>query len=268
MRSLLLVSAAALSLGGSMAVACSETGTTHVDEMYPSADVLPENLLRLYFYFSAPMADADIISHVSLTRSDGTPVEGAFLSNRFDLWSADRTRLTLLFDPGRVKTGLKPHDALGRALVNGESYVLSLGVGAIDAAGCPLAEEFSRGFVAGPSDVEVPDLSAWLLSGPIVGTTQPLRVSLGSVHDHLSMAFRIRVQLGGKPLAGRIALADNETVWMFTPKAPWTAAPYEVSVGEQLEDLAGNRPGELFDQPLNVEMPPPKLSLSFVPSPG
>ncbi|MEO0931908.1 MAG: hypothetical protein AAFY14_14880, partial [Pseudomonadota bacterium] len=88
------------------AAACTGPATTVVDEIYPSGDVVPENLLRMYLYFSGPMAEADILPHIRLRHEDATAVDGVFLSNRFDLWSPDRTRLTLLLDPGRVKTGL------------------------------------------------------------------------------------------------------------------------------------------------------------------
>lgn len=263
MRRFVLAGAATLSLFGASAAAC--TGATQVDEIYPSGDAVPENLLRMYLYFTAPMGDGDIVPLITLRNADGSLVEDAFLSNRFDLWSPDRTRLTLLFDPGRVKTGLEAHDRLGRALVAGESYVLTVGDAAIDAEGCSLAATFSHSFVAGPSDVEVPDPYDWNLNQPMAGTTEPLRVSLGSPHDHLSMAFRIQVRHGGKILPGGVSLEGDESVWVFTPRDPWSAARYELSVKKELEDLAGNRPGELFDQPIGMEIGEPELSLWFRP---
>lgn len=261
----LIASLAALCLGGQTALACVGPGTTQVDELYPSANVLPENLLRLYLYFTGPMADADILPYIALHHEDGTLVEGVFLSNRFDLWSPDRTRLTVLLDPGRVKTGLYAHDALGRALVPGERYVLHVGTGAQDAAGCDLANAFSHGFSVGPTDKEPPDPSNWTLDVPKTGSTDPLRISLGSSHDHLSMAFRIRVKQGGQILPGRVGLESSETEWTFTPRAPWTSRSYELSIGEELEDLAGNRPGQLFDQPVGLELPQPDLQIWFEP---
>lgn len=263
MRRGLIFGAVALSLGGGSVAACTGPGTTVVEEIFPSGDVLPENTLRMYLYFSGPMADADIIPNISLRRADGHLVEGAFLNNRFDLWSPDRTRLTVLFDPGRVKTGLRAHEALGRALVEGEDYVLTLDAAALDATGCQLAAAFSHGFSAGPSDVEVPAPGSWVLNSPVVGSTEPLRVSMGSAHDHLSMAFRIRLRLGGEALAGRVAFDDDESVWVFAPRAPWQAATYELSVEPELEDLAGNRPGELFDQPIGSDVISPQLSVWF-----
>ncbi|MEL7026957.1 MAG: hypothetical protein AAGO57_06985, partial [Pseudomonadota bacterium] len=114
---------AALLSGGNVAAACDGPGQTRIDAIYPSGSTFPENILRVYFYFSGPMAEAEILDNITLSRADGTPVDAAFLSNRFDLWSPDRTRLTLLFDPARVKTGLEANTELGRALEEGEAYV-------------------------------------------------------------------------------------------------------------------------------------------------
>ena len=266
MRRILLAGVAALSLGGHGAVACTGGVGTRVDAIYPSGNAVPENMLRFYLYFTGPMAEEDILPRVALRKGDGSEVEGAFLSNRFELWSPDRTRLTLLFDPGRVKTGLDAHDALGRALVSGESYQLTVDPGARDAAGCPLAEGFSHRFVASESDVAPPDPETWTIEAPKPETTEPLRVSLGSPHDHLSMAYKIRVLRHGEVVPGRLDLQAAETVWVFTPKEPWAASGYSIEVGEELEDLAGNRPGQLFDQPIGALKTVPKLAIHFSPS--
>ncbi|WP_421726100.1 hypothetical protein [Bauldia sp.] len=265
---ILVAGVAALGLGGYSAAACTGLGATQIDEIYPSGDVVPENLIRFYLYFTAPMSGADVLPSVTLSRSDGSLVNDAFLSNRFELWSPDRTRLTLLFDPGRVKTGLEAHDALGRALIAGQRYVLTIDTRARDAEGCDLAAAFSHSFVAGPSDAEPPDPGNWAVRVPKAGTTEPLRITLGSPHDHLSMAFRIQVRHDGETLPGRVELQADETIWEFTPRNQWAAERHEISIDERLEDLAGNRPGQLFDQPIDLALPRPELRLWFLPGAG
>ncbi|MEM9319016.1 MAG: hypothetical protein AAGA70_08400 [Pseudomonadota bacterium] len=261
----ILASVAALYLGGHPAAACSVAALTQVDAIYPSGRAIPENILRLYLYFTAPMGEADILPHISLVRADGLVIDDAFLENRFDLWSPDRTRLTLLFDPARVKTGLEAHEALGRALIAGESYELRVDTGAADAQGCPLAAPFSHSYVAVASDVEPPDPRDWAFDTPQADTIEPLRIVLGSSHDHASMAFRIQVWRDGERLPGRVELGTDETAWIFTPRRAWATERHEIRIEEELEDLAGNRPGQLFDQPVGVELPMPQLSLSFLP---
>ena len=253
-------------VGAFSAAACTGPSATLVDEIYPSGADVPENLLRFYIYFTGPMSEDEILPSLSLTRSDGSEVQGAFLSNRFELWSPDRTRLTLLLDPGRVKTGLAANAAFGRALRAGEDYRLTIARTAKDALGCTLANGFSHDFAAVRSDVEPPDPGLWAIDVPRVDTRDPLRLDLGSPHDHLSMAFRIQVLHEGTVIPGHIRLAPSEAVWLFTPRNPWANEAYSIAIGQELEDLAGNRPGKLFDHPLGLDLAPPVLRLEFTPA--
>ena len=100
-------------------VPAKETKPTEVEEIYPSSDKVPENLLRFYVQFSAPMRQGDIYKHLQILKEDGTPVVLPFLEIEQELWSRDSTRLTLLLDPGRIKRGLKPRvtDKYGRPLI-------------------------------------------------------------------------------------------------------------------------------------------------------
>ena len=90
--------------GATTAVAtCPAPEAGRVD-VYPTAQVLPENLLRFYVYYPRAMAPSVGLSDILLLDADGTPMDGVFLPTREDLWSQDRRRLTVLMDPGRVNT--------------------------------------------------------------------------------------------------------------------------------------------------------------------
>ncbi|MEM1288357.1 MAG: hypothetical protein AAGH60_08400 [Pseudomonadota bacterium] len=260
---------AAVFLSGPVAHACNGPGSTVIDAIYPSGDEVPENLLRFYLYFSAPMAAEDVLSSVRLRDSDGQNVEGVFLSNRFDLWSPDRTRLTLLLDPGRVKTGLDAHNELGRALIAGEHYELTIDTGLIDYDQCNLAEDYVHRFEATLEDTSAPDPAQWQIETPASGSRDPVSIDLGTPHDHLSMAFRVRVRdTNGDTVRGQVRLTDHEAGWQFKPEAPWDVQRYTISIGEEFEDLAGNRPGRTFDQPVGQRLPQPSLVRSFQPKSG
>ena len=221
-------------------------------EIYPTATELPENLLRIYIYFPRPMATTEGMQHVRLVDAAGDLVDQAFLSNREDLWSPDRRRLTLLLDPGRVKTGLDAHEELGRALVPGQVFAFEVSGDALDAEGCALGVNTRHAFTVTAADTEPPDPSQWVLSLPRAGSMQPIVVELNSAHDHLSLAYRLRVRdADGQIVPGAVALGAAEASWAFTPNAAWAAAPYTLTIDETLEDLAGNRPGLLFDRPLD-----------------
>ncbi len=249
---LFLIAGLAAALAAGPTSACKEAQTT-VSDVYPSGTALPENLLRFYIYFSGPMGQDDILPAIDLLDDKGRVVEGAFLPNRYDLWSADRTRLTLLLDPGRVKTGLQANLALGRALVSGETYHLQVLDTARDARGCKLATSHRVTFEAAEADLSSPSPSQWELTMPKVGTRAPLKVMFDGPVDHLSLAYRLRViTLDGAPVPGRIDLDLGEAGWLFTPRTPWRNMAYRLTIDPKLEDLAGNRPGVLFDQPIGT----------------
>lgn len=42
-------------------------------------------------------------------------------------------------------------------------------------------------------------------------------------------------------------MSKQETRWQLTPEKRWTAGGYQLVVDTTLEDLAGNRVGELFE---------------------
>ena len=52
---------------------------------------------------------------------------------------------------------------------------------------------------------------------------------------------------GGKTLEGMVSLDDDDTRWTWRPQSPWQAGDYQLVVGTDLEDLAGNSIGRPFE---------------------
>lgn len=264
-RSLLIAIAIVLGIFGNVSACVQATAPGNV-ELYPSAGQLPENLLRLYLYFPRRMGPYVSSSDLKLFDGNGDEVAEALLPTRYELWSPDRSRLTVLLNPGRVKTGLSAHEALGRALVAGQRYTLVVPGALADARGCRLGEDIKFTFSAGPPDLERPSPANWIVGTPQVATTNPLSVDLLSMHDHLSMAYRLRViRADGEVVAGKIDVLANEQIWQFTPTEPWAEAAYSITIDDRLEDVAGNRPGMLFDQPTDAPEVDWIRELAFVP---
>ena len=236
----------------------------HVVAIYPSGPTAPQNLLRLYLQFSAPMSPA---SHGVLTLLDGRgqALKEPFLPLGYELWSPDHTRLTVLVDPGRVKRGIL-HDAVLRA--NGR-YTLVVGGDWRDAEGRPLASGLSHSFVAGPPERRAIDLAAWRTTSPQAGTREPLKLAFDRPLDRalLSSALGVSTSLGER-IDGRAAIEPGETNWSFTPTKPWGAQAYQVVAQPWLEDPAGNRPGRPFERQLRTAPATAgRLSLPFRPRP-
>jgi hypothetical protein len=226
--------------------------TTVVEEVYPTADTVPMNLLRMYVQFSAPMTVGDRADlHVHLLDEHGAPVDKAFLvaTGEQELWDPDHTRLTLFLDPGRIKRDLTPHDELGLPLRSGHGYTLVIDSLLHDAHGLPLAREFTKHFRVGPVDRTLPRTSSWHLVSPSVGTAEPLTIEFPEPLDHALLARMLTVRLDGdeKPLAGRVSLENHDRLWRFTPELAWRSSAYSVVVDAELEDLAGNNLTHLFD---------------------
>ena len=235
-------------------------------DIYPTAQILPSNLLRIYVYFPRPMQADDILGKIHLLNGSGQVVTGAFLPNRFDLWSSDRTRLTVLLDPARVKTGLAAHNAMGRALTEGAQYTVIVLGSAKDAGGCPIGTDTSYAFTGGPPDLTPPMPETWRIDVPAVASRDHLTVDLGDAHDHLSLAYRLRVlDETGSVVSGKITLVNAESAWRFVPRTSWTDQSYRIAIDPRLEDLAGNRPGQLFDSPIGAAVADWKETLEFHP---
>jgi hypothetical protein len=222
--------------------------TTRVAAVYPTGDVLPENLLKFYLHFSAPMSRGMAYEHIRLLDGSGKRVAYPFVELAQELWDPTGQRLTILFDPGRIKTGLKPREELGPILHPGVTYTLVIDRGWLDAAGQPLVADHRKTFRAGPTDSQPPDTATWKIDAPSAGTRDPLVLTFPEPLDS-AMLGRVVGVLGGdgKPLPGDVAVDAGETRWRFTPDAPWPAGAYRISVDKDLEDLAGNSIGRPFE---------------------
>ena len=216
---------------------------TVVAHIYPTADVLPDNLLKFYLYFSAPMSGGHIYEHIHLTNEKGDAVELPFLEIDEELWNSDMTRLTLFLDPGRIKRGVKPLEEIGPALQGGKQYTLTITRDWVDATGTPLKQSFEKKFTVVASDRDAPDLSQWKISEPRAGTRDPLKIDFSDPMDH-ALALRM-IQIENVP--GSAKITNHEKTWTLTPAEPWKAGPHRLLVQTTIEDLAGNNIGKPFE---------------------
>jgi hypothetical protein len=232
---------------------------TKLERIDPTADQVPENLLKLYLNFSAPMSRGEAYRFVRLMDEKGRKVELPFLEIEQELWDRDTRRLTLLFDPGRVKRDLVPHNETGSPLRAGASYTLAVDRGFPDARGNPLESETRKAFRVGPPDYDPPRTSDWRVAPPKAGAREPLVVTFPDPLDR-ALLDRVIEILGpsGERLPGTTSIEAHETRWSFTPSDRWKAGDYTVRALSILEDLAGNSLRQKFE----VDRSEPKESRS------
>jgi hypothetical protein len=224
------------------------TPVTTVAQVYPTADVVPENQLRLYIHFSAPMGMRGGLDFVHLLDESGKPVVDPFLPLDAEFWNDDRTRYTVFFDPGRQKRGIAPIADMGRSLTEGKSYTLVVDAEWRDGNGLPLKQSYRRVFKVGPPDERPLDPRTWKIAAPAAGTSDPLVIAFPEPLDHGLLLRALGVQTPkGRPLEGTVVVGDDEVTWSFTPVEPWQAGPHNIVAFASLEDLAGNRIGRAFE---------------------
>jgi hypothetical protein len=224
------------------------TPTTVVTQVYPTADVVPENQLRLYIHFSEPMGSRGGLDFIHLLDESGQEVKDPFLPLDAEFFNDDRTRYTVFFDPGRQKRGIAPVDQMGRSLTEGKYYTLVVDKEWRDGKGLPLKESFRRKFKVGPPDERPLDPKSWKIEPPAAGTSSPLVIAFPEPLDH-GLLLRALGVLGTnrRALDGEVKVGPQETTWSFTPAEPWVAGQHNVLALAMLEDLAGNRIGRAFE---------------------
>jgi hypothetical protein len=224
---------------------------TEVKHVFPSSDLLPENLLRFYVCFSNSMQRGRAEEHIRLLGPDGQPAPDALYRPPVELWNRSMRHLTILLDPGRLKRGVGPNRELGPPLKEGHEYTLAVGSGMVDLSGRPLRESFYKAFRVTEAVRERIAVEQWRIGPPATNTQKPLALMFPEPLDWALLWHTITVASeGGQPMDGRIAIDQGERRWSFTPTSPWTAGAYCVRIASSLEDVCGNTLLEAFDRPL------------------
>ncbi|VTS04476.1 hypothetical protein [Tuwongella immobilis] len=218
-----------------------------VTAIYPTAEKLPENLLKFYLHFSSPVKRGEVYSRLKILDSAGKPIDLPFLELDEELWDRDGVRLTVLIDPGRIKRGLKPREDVGPVFEAGNEYTLVLDANWPDLTDRPLVAGVRKSIRIVEPDMQKPNPALWRVFAP-ESSESPLELAFPESLDQALAERAIWVaDANGQRVEGSITLSRQETRWRFMPKSPWKAGKYEIRIDPELEDLAGNRPDRLFD---------------------
>jgi hypothetical protein len=222
------------------------TPTTRVEQIYPSADILPSNQLRLYIYFSAPMSRGEAGRDIRVLDANGKVLPDVFLPAE-ELWDPNYDRLTMTFDPGRIKRGLTSNEKMGPPIEEGKRYTVVVDHRWQDARGVPLVADFRKTFRGGPAERNPPDTKQWHVTAPKADSVGTVVVDFPTPMNYALLQRMIRVSGDRGDVAGTVGIDHHEAEWRFTPREPWQAGNYNLVVDTNLEDLAGNHIGQPFD---------------------
>ncbi len=221
--------------------------------IYPSADTVPENLLKFYVEFSSPMREGEALRHIHLLDERGDTIPDVFLDLQPELWNTAGTTLTLWVDPGRIKRELIPNQRFGNPLKTGKHYQLLIDSAWKDVAGVALRRSYRKRFFASVRDETSPQPAAWKLDVPIAGSTGPLRIHFNEPLDFFLLNETVQiVNKEGSKIEAAERVVDGEKVFEMVPHQKWAAGTYRIQVASYLEDLAGNNLARLFDRDLTA----------------
>ena len=219
-----------------------------VARVYPSGDGVPENLLRMYIEFSAPMGRKSGVEYIAAPRFHaGREIPGAVLPLDYEFWSPDHTRFTIFLDPGRVKKGILPNLQMGRPLEIGRSVTLVISRDWRDEHGMPLKEEFRRTLRVGPADEQPLDTSSWRIEPPASGGRAPVVVTFPEPLDRGLLMRALGVRSGERSVDGEVAVDGPKRDGRSRLPIRGGRACYQLLALDILEDLAGNQIGRAFE---------------------
>lgn len=216
--------------------------------IYPSADTLPANQLKFYIHFTKPMSEGTVYKLVKLVRNETDTLNDPFVRLEPALWNREKTRLTLWLDPGRIKRDLNPNREFGAPLQAGSQYQLIVSSSWQDQQGVALQSPFVKKFLVGADDRKKPKVADWKVIAPPAGSKDPLSIDFGEPMDH-ALAGRVIEVLDEKQelCTGAVYFQKKDQVCRFVPDRSWRPGYYQLRIGSELEDLAGNNLNRLFD---------------------
>jgi len=233
-----------------------------VAAIYPSGDILPENLLKFHVYFNSSMTRGEVYDRITLKDRKGNRIEKAFLVMDQEFWDDDMKVVTVLFDPGRIKRGLRPNLEMGPALKAGEVYTLTINAGWKNIGGQKTKHIYEKHFTCVAADRESPKVESWIVVPP-ASAQDPLTVHFNEGLDRILLSDALRIiDSNGNAVKGEI-VCNNDSSLQFLPLAPWKKSQYVVSVNPLLEDLAGNNLNRVFDEDVSSEVRQDKADASF-----
>ncbi len=213
----------------------------YVVSVFPVQDTMPENLLKMHIVFSQPMVTGRSYPHIRI-KENGKVVK-PFLELESELWNADQTVFTLWLDPGRIKRDLRPNQLYGNPLTKGKKYELEVDALWKDQKGQALKGKFTKIFVAGTRDENLPSPERWSTHA----STNKITVEFNEPLDLLLINHSFTLWKNEELIPIQTKPISNVGVELI-PNKKIVPGVYTIKIDPKLEDLAGNNLLRPFDR--------------------
>ncbi|WP_213807856.1 hypothetical protein [Granulicella sp. dw_53] len=231
----------------------SSSAAPQVVSISPAARSIPANTLRIYVTFNHPARGVVATRDLRLLDDAGRTIDGAFMDFGQDLWSPDGRRLTVLFDPGRVKRGVEGDGESAAPLQVGHSFTVEIS-----------GKRFHYQVTPAVRTAITPQ--TWRLALPKAGSREALTVTFDREMDDALLRDQLEVvDAQGQSQPGQVTASASGRVWSWRPKHGWRIGAYRLVVGSSLEDVSGNRVGEALDHDVgSPDAPRESLDVRFM----
>ena len=223
-------------------------GRTKIQAIYPLAEILPSNVLRIYLEFTQPMGLENPYHFLSIEDLNGKSVEEPFVEVETGLWNPDRTRLTLLLHPGRIKRGVGPNVTKGEIFEMSNTYYLKISKEWMDAQGIPLGSDVEKRIEINEPLRSKLSMEEWEVKIPTLGTSEPAKIHVDRLLDYFLVKRLISFHdEDANIIIGEVVFDASKMEIIFVPETIWQNKNYYIMVNNRLEDVSGNTPLNAFD---------------------
>lgn len=246
---------------GEFKIKNSRQSSAEIINIFPTADYVPQNLLKMYIQFSEPMqAIGKSSDYIKIYDAETMEEKSVFLKLENELWNKEQDLLTLWLDPGRIKKDLIPNKENGMPLISGNSYRMEISRNWQTKSGNNLEKDFIKLIQVGNNDNIKPDIKSWSLQIPKSNTNKELRIDFNEILDSQLALETIAIYDSEENyVPGKFSLLKEEGGVSFVPLDNWRLGDYTIEIESRLEDLAGNNLYRLFDTDLLKDTPTAKI---------
>lgn len=224
-----------------------------VAAIFPSADTLPENLLKFHIKFNVPMKAGEVYQHVKLLDESGNTVEKAFLTFDQEFWNHEMTTVTILLDPGRIKRGLRGNLEMNPPLETGKRFFLVVGKGWQNIDGTSIDQDVVKAFYCAEADRKSPLENTLQVVAP-KSPGDGLKLIFGESMDAITLASHVQIMDSqNNRVESSVEFVGIEKGILIKPKTFWSHETYTILINPLIEDLAGNNFNRVFDRDLNTD---------------